>query len=71
MGAINPYSGEEFPGAVNTLDPDLDGTDCTNYPSMEQLVKQLQTASGTATTIRNGMAYTIASTGAISGQCTP
>lgn len=70
MGAINAYSGPEFPGAVNTIEADLDGTDCTLFPTFEGLVEELQGTPERATTIRFGRAYTEATTGEITTICT-
>ena len=70
MGAINAYSGPEFPGAVNTIDVDLGAPDCALFDTFEALVSELQETPERATTIRFGRAYTEATTGEISTICT-
>lgn len=69
MGAINAYSGDEFPGAEATLDTDLGAGDCALFDTFEELVTELQGNSDKATTIRFGRAYTIASVAFIAGVC--
>lgn len=70
MGAINAYSGPEFPGAVNTLDVDLGAGDCAVFDTFEELVEELQGNSDKPTTIRFGKAYTEATTGELTAICT-
>lgn len=69
MAAINEYSGVEFPGAVATLEPDLDGGDCSNFPSLQLLAKQLQGPEDKPTTIRFGRGYTEATTSQVGVIC--
>jgi hypothetical protein len=71
MGAINAYSGDEFPVAQSTIEPDLDASDCVNFDTFEELVTELQLASGTACTIRNGRAYALSNPTTLTGICTP
>lgn len=70
MGAINAYSGDEFPGAVNTLDADLGAGDCAAFDTFEELVTELQCNSDKPTTIRFGKAFTEATTGELTTICT-
>lgn len=69
MGAINAYSGPEFPGAVNTIDTDLGGGDCAAFDTFELLVQELQGNSDKPTTIRFGKAFTEATTGELTAVC--
>ena len=59
MGAINAYSGPEFPGAQTTVETSLGGDDCPLFTTFEELVSFLQGPTGAAATIRHGRAYSL------------
>lgn len=59
-----------FPGAGVIIPSDLDINDCTQYASMQALVKAISCGGGGKyTTILNGIAYTEATTNELDGFC--
>lgn len=69
MSGITTWAGPEFPGAVTTLDTDIDADECAAFDTFEELVTRLQVTGHQATTIRFGRAYTVETKEIIDGLC--
>lgn len=70
-GGIRNISAQpgDFPAAQSEIVQPIDITDCSIYPSFQQLVTFLQASNATACTIKDGTAYTEASTVTIANNC--
>lgn len=62
---------DEYPGAGVIIPGDLDEDDCTQHPSLHELVKKLASGAGgmEATTIIGGLAFTEAPVGTLEAVC--
>ena len=69
MSGINEWLGPSFPGAVTSLDTDVDAGDCAGFDTFEALVTKLQVTDHTPTTIRFGRAFTEDTVGDIATFC--
>lgn len=69
MGAINLYSGDEFPGAVTSIEANLGAGDCTLFDTFAELTFKIQSTDGMPLTIRFGRAYTVETVANIEGYC--
>ena len=58
MADINDYEGDEFPGAVSTVEASLAVGECASFATMDLLIKELNDNQSVASTIRHGRAYT-------------
>jgi hypothetical protein len=73
MSAIREFSdGQFFPGAQSLIPADLAIGDCTQYPTFQDLVAELQFLHAEATsptTIRGGVAYSESDVAALTQVC--
>ena len=58
VAAINDYVGEEFPGAISTVEADLDVAECASFATMQLLALEISDNQSEALTIRHGRVYT-------------
>ncbi len=69
MADINAYAGDEFPGAVSTVEASLAVGECASFATMDLLIKELNDNQDKASTIRFGRAYTDATPTQIQTVC--
>lgn len=58
MAAINAYVGDEFPGALSTVEADLGVGECASFATMQLLALEISDNQSAAITIRHGRVYT-------------
>lgn len=60
---------DEFPTAQTVAEPPFSGSDCTNYPTIDELV-EAESQAGNGATIRSGVAWLVRAIGDIQTSCT-